>query len=313
VQMCSQPRCTCVLAMFLLVSLGCATKPLFMRERAADELLSAETALADGHYYLARMKYAIVLEDHPQSETARFGLGLSHFRLAAYENAARCFLRYLDDFPEGLYADEARHYLSEIEGIEEARRTEQVRRAEEAWLRVAKARDAVERRPDNARLRIEFGNAYWDLAEFDDAAEQYRKAVELDPRLHDHPMVRARIEFGPNGAITVLTPQEVERRDREANPIVIESTRGYRAGRSSFDFQHLWYVVSGQVRNQSSRTVRGVVVEATIFNLSGNVLDTTQYYIGTMSPGAVRSFAARLVHFETIDNVYRYECNVIYR
>jgi tetratricopeptide (TPR) repeat protein len=269
--------------------------------------------MEDGRYHLARMKFAMALEEQPGNETAIFGLGLSHFRLGAYENAAKYFVRYLDDFSEGEYAEEARHYISRIDSIQQQRRDEQARRAAALKARVDTARDAVERQPADPQLRIELGSAYWDIADFARAAEQYIRAVDLDATLRDHPVVRGRMEFGPGGETIVLTPHELERRDREANPVVISNMRGYRAGRGSFDFQYLWYVVSGQVRNRSSSTVRGVAVEAVIYDLSGHVLDVQQMYIGTMRPGAERSFSARLTHFDNINNVHRYECKVLYR
>jgi tetratricopeptide (TPR) repeat protein len=302
-----------VSATLLLFFAGCVSQPLLTRIPATDNLVSAETALDDGRYHLARMKFAMALEEQPGNETAVFGLGLSHFRLGAYENAARYFVRYLDDFSEGEYAEEARYYISEINSIQQQRLDARAKRAAVLKDRVDTAREAVERRPSDPKLRIELGSAYWDIADFARAAEQYIRAVKLDAALRDHPVVRGRMEFGPAGGTTVLTPRELERRDREANPIVISNTRGYRAGRGSFDFQYLWYVVSGQVRNRSTRTVAGVAVEAVIYNLSGHVLDVQQMYIGTMRPGAERSFSARLTHFDDINNVHRYECKIMYR
>jgi len=313
VQGCRPLQRICAWAALLLLSVGCASQPLLTRIPATDDLVSAEAALADGQYHLAKMKFAIALEGQPDNETAVFGLGLSHFRLGAYENAAVYFVRYLDDFSDGQYAEEARYYISQIDSIQRQRRDAQARRVEALKTRVATAREEVDRRPDDPQRRVELGSAYWDIADFARAAEQYIRAVELDAALRDHPVVRGRIEFGPEGDVIVLTPQELERREREANPIVISNTRGYRAGRGSFDFQYLWYIVSGQVRNRSSRTVTAVAVEAVIYDLSGHVLDVQQMYIGTMRPGAERSFSARLTHFDDINNVYRYECKVMYR
>jgi len=302
-----------VSAALLLFFVGCVSQPLLTRIPATDDLGSAEAALADGRYHLARMKFAMALENQPGNETAMFGLGLSHFRLGAHENAAIYLGRYLDNFSDGLYAEEARYYLSQIDSIQRQHREAQTRRVEALKARVATAREAVDRRPDDPQSRVELGSAYWDIADFARAAEQYVRAIELDATLRDHPVVRGRIEFGPGGDVIVLTPQELQRRDREANPIVISNMRGYRAGRGSFDFQHLWYVVSGQVRNRSSRRVPGVAVEAVIYDLSGHVLDVQQMYIGTVPPGGERSFSARLTHFDDINNVYRYECKVMYR
>jgi len=303
----------CVSAALLLLVGGCVSQPLFTRIPATDDLVAAEAALADGQYHLARMKFAMALEKQPDNETAMFGLGLTHFRLGAYENAAIHLIRYLDDFPDGQYAEEARYYVSRIDSIQRQRRDAQARRVEALKARVATAREEVDRRPADPQPRIELGSAYWDVANFARAAEQYIRAVELDAALRNHPVVRGRMEFGPEGDVIVLTPHELERRDQEANPIVIVNKRGYRAGRGSFDFQYLWYIVSGQVRNRSSQRVEGVAVEAVIYNLSGHVLDVQQMYIGAMPPGAERSFSARLTHFDDINNVYRYECKVMYR
>ncbi len=280
---------------------------------ATDDLTAAEAAMARGQYHLARMKFAMVLERRPQAETALFGLGKSHYLLGANENAAVHLRRYLELYPDGKFAEEARRYVSEIESIERARRAERAWQAEKMQARIAAAREAVEQRPADPQARLDLGSAYWAAAMFDRAAEQYKRAVDLDDRMRTHPVIRDRIEFGPGGKITVLTPQERERRDREANPVVVTNTRGYRAGRSAFEFQPLWYVVSGQLRNRSSKRVHGVGVEVVIFDLSGHVLDAKHIYIGTMPPGAERSFAARLTQFDDINNVYRYECNVLYR
>jgi len=304
----------CVTAFLFSLIAGCVYQPLLSTEyKVADELISAESAMNAGQYHLARMKYAMVLEERPRNETALFGLGLSHFRLGAYENAAIYLNRYIEDFPKGRYAGEAHRYATRIDSIQQERIAERTRRIEQLRVRLADAQEAVERRPDDPNLRVELGNAYWDMAEFDNAAEQYQVAVKLDSRMKFHAAVRHRIEFGPRDSVTVLTPQELERRDREANPIVVENTRGYRAGRSAFDFQHLWYVVSGQVRNRSSGRVLDVAVETTIFDFSGHVLDTKQTYIGAIPADGVRSFSARLTNFDDINNVYRYECYVLYR
>ena len=260
--------------MVLAITLsGCTRQPLFMREQAADELLSAEKALTDGQYALARMKFMMVLEDHPESETARFGLGVSHFRLGAYDNADRHFARYLDNFPKGMYAAESVYYLSEIEKIRLARQKELERQVEKRLEQAVAAQSAVKADPDNPRLRVELGNAYWNMDRYEDAAAEYVKAVELDGRYRADADVRSRVEFGPGGRVVVLTPRELDRRDREENPVVLTNDNGYRAGRNPFDFQYSWYIVSGQVRKRSTRRVRGVAVDVTVFDLSGQVLD----------------------------------------
>ena len=299
----------------LLVPCGCAAPRRTVAAIETSELDSAYLDLREARYGRATAKYLLILQqepNRPQAEEARFRLGECYFHMRAYMDAGAQFQRYLSDYPDGAFANDARQYIAKLRGIEEEERQKAELRKKEMLARLKHWRDVSQREPDDAEALVQVGHALWDLEEYEDAAREYLRAIKLDTEKRHDRLISSRLSFEEDGTVTVLTPAELERRERERNPIVVSNTHAYRGGRDIFTYEPRWFIVTGQVVNRSSGTVRDVGVLVTIFDFAGHVLDSAGYRIGAMRPGQVRAFSVRFTNFENIYNIDRYECEPVF-
>jgi len=288
-----------------------------MTTQTSPELDAAYRDMRDGKYTQAASRYLLILQQNEDRleglQEARFRLGECYYNMRSYLEAGVQFQRYLADYPQGAFAAEAKQYLEKLRGIEEEKRQQEELRKQEIRARLEHWREIARRDPRNADAALQVGHALWDLQEYEEAGREYLRAVLLDENNRLDPLVAARMEFHEDGTATVLTPEEQERLERERNPIQIFNTHAYKGGgRDLFTSGRRYYIVTGQVVNRSSRTVRNVTIIITIFDFAGHVLDSASYQIGTMRPGQIRAFRASFGTFENIYNIDRYECEAVF-
>ena len=159
--------------------------------------------------------------------------------------------------------------------------------------------------------QLELANLYWEQGQYENAGGIYAELLRHWPRLEEDLVVRRRIARGSNGEITVLTPTEVERRHREAEPLLIYNVSAFKSGRFegwSATPNQRYYNVTGQSVNQSQTTLHDVNIIVTIYGVGFMVYDTKTANIGSLRPGEVRAFSIQFSQFDNIDNIARHEC-----
>jgi len=281
------------------------------------ELEYAYQELAQGKYLSAVPKYLWILQQKESTpgarQEARFRLGECYYNMRSYMESGIQFQRYLADYPDGAFVPEAKQYLEKLQGIEDQERQQQELQTKENEARLKKWRETARREPGSAEAAAQVGHALWDLGEYEDAAREYSRAVKLDPVKRDDKTIRSRLVFHQDGTATVLTPAEIERREKERNPIVIYNKHSYMAGgQDLYSAEPRYFIVTGEVVNRSSRTLRDVEVAVTISDFAGHVLDAASCNIGAMRPGRIKPFTAKFGNFENIYNIDRYECTAVY-
>jgi len=308
---------TAVIVVFL--SAGCvAHRQVVHAGHANGELDYAYQDLANGRYLSAMTKYLLVLQrdsTRPGArQEARFRLAECYYNMRSFMEAGIQFERYLADYPDGAFVSEAKQYLGKLQGIEDQERQQQELQTKENQARLKKWQDTARNEPNSAEAAAQVGHALWDLGEYEDAAREYLRAVQLDSAKRNDKLINSRLEFHEDGSATVLTPAEQERRERERNPVAIFNKHGYRGGSGGvLQGEPRWYTVTGQVVNRSSRTIGSVSVAVTLYDFSGHVLDTANYGMGAMRPGQIRAFRTTFTAFENIYNIDHYECEAVYQ
>jgi tetratricopeptide (TPR) repeat protein len=240
---------------------------------------------------------------------AWYVLGLTYYKIDGLQNAEQYFRKYLALAPEGEYAALCRAYIASMESASDQRGAE--RSALEA--RVAKF-DSLDA-PEELAASLELAETYWRDNEFEKASAVYARILQAWPSLEDDVIIRQRMEQGPDGRYTVLTPSEVERRQSAAEPMTVFNVQSFRSGRyrtDQFGYQDEYYNVAGQATNRGEKPLRDTAVIITIYGLAGQVYDTQTVQLGRLKPGEVRAFSVRFNNFDNIENVHRHECTVIY-
>lgn len=240
---------------------------------------------------------------------AWYVLGLSYYKIDGLQDAEQYFRKYLALAPEGDYAALCRAYIAGMESAAYQRGAE--RTALEA--RVAKF-DGVDA-PEELAASLELAETYWRENEFEKASAVYARVLRAWPSLKDDAIIRERMELGPDGNFSVLTPSEAERRQSAAEPMTVFNVQSFRSGRyrtDQFGYQDEYYNVAGQAVNRGEKPLLDTSVIITIYGLAGQVYDTQTVQLGRLKPGEVRAFSVRFSNFDNIENVHRHECTVIY-
>jgi hypothetical protein len=305
------------MALALAVSTtGCLTQRYTLAQLSNGELSSAYGDMKDGRYGAAAAIYILVLQEEssgPAAEESRFRLGQCYFHMRSYLEAGTQFHRYLSDHPNGAFAANAKQYLAGLHEMEERERAQDKRREREIRRRLEHWKAVAKGEPDNAEAAVQVGHALWDLNEYEAAAHEYVRGIELDEDVVYGKLLSQRISLNDDGTVTVLTPEEIAQLEKERNPIVVFNTYDYRGGDTGvLHAEPRWYIVTGQVVNGSSQTVRGVGVLVTIKDFAGHVLDSTEHHIGTVRPRQIRSFRVSFANFKNIYDIDRYECEPVF-
>lgn len=285
-----------------------ANNAAMVQVTAEQELAEAKAMMRSGEFSRVVPRLTSIVSRYPNTEAgeeAWYFLGLTYYKIDGLYNADRNFRRYLDRAPEGQYADLAQEYIA---GIKD---TIGERYADPSVLEARVAEYDGVGEPEELAAHLELANIYWNNREYEKAGVLYTKILKAWPSLEDDAIIRQRMERGPDGGFIVLSPEEIERRYADSEPLVIYNTQSWRSGRyrpDQFDYSNQYYNVSGQAVNRADNPLREVRVIVTIYSFSGRVYDTRAFHIGAMNPGETRAFSLRFTNFENIENVHRYEC-----
>ncbi len=225
-------------------------------------------------------------------------------------------MEYLEEYPGGAFSEEARRNLDRIDNIQNFYRTTYDMRMGALAERIEKIKKQIQDDPDNAdlynnaNLYFTLGNALWHLNRYDEAVQAYQKCQELDPQFIEDEKIISRVAIDTEGNMVPLTPEVRREIDRDRNPLIIFDDHAYNS-RMSEDFlsaRQVDYNVTGLVRNQSDRNLRGVMVEVRFLNSARQLLDVRYEHIGNLGPGAIRAFGVQSNRYDNIFNISTYEC-----
>jgi len=312
-------------ALLMLFSYGCQTStdvqlisdarsPLTANSAAVSEA-AARQALDDamvmvraGEHSMAIPRLTSITSRYPTSDAAVDAwhfLGVTYYKIEGFYNAERYFSRYLQRAPDGKYASQSREYVEKIADTLRQRETHR------AALEARAATYGGVSEPEELATNLELAEAYWNNSQYEKAGAVYLSLLETWPSLKDDAIIRRRMEAAPGGGWVILTPDEVNRRSKEAEPLSIFNTASWRSGRYrpyQLDYTNAYYNVSGQAVNRGESVLYDVRITTTIFNFRGQVFDVQTVSLGTMRPDETRAFSMRFTNFDTIENVHRYEC-----
>jgi tetratricopeptide (TPR) repeat protein len=254
---------------------------------------------------IPRLLYVVsVYPDAPSAVEARYWLGVAYNELNGFQDAVEFFQEYLRLAPDGPRAAEATEKLKEIS----ERYAANFDTPGELDREIAQASASIQENPNNVQARMQLADALWRRGDYADAAKLYADIGKEHPEYARDPVLCGRVELLPDGEYIVLTPAEVQRRQEQANPIVVINTASFRAGRDRWTQVPQFYVVTGQVLNQGDRALYGVAVYVTLYGFGNVVFDTSTVHIGRLNPGELRAFSVRFSNFENIESIDRYEC-----
>jgi tetratricopeptide (TPR) repeat protein len=275
---------------------------------AAKDLAVARRMVNTGEFSLVIPRLQQIVSNYPAAQAAieaRYYLGRSYYAVGAYNDALRYLDEYIDLAPDGEHVDAGRELL--------ARLTDRVDTpdASELETQVARLRELIVAEPDNMAPQLELANLLWEQGHYQQSGILYGELLERWPGLESDMAIRRRVERDTAGRLIVLTPQEVERRYRESEPLVIYNVSSFRSGRFEgwpATAHERYYNVTGQAVNQSARSLQDVRVIVTIYGFGHMVYDTQTVNLGGLRPGEARAFSVQFSRFDDIHNVTRHEC-----
>jgi len=234
---------------------------------------------------------------------ARYLLGEAYYKVGGYRDAIEVFQEYLRLAPKGEFAPQATEKIASL--------TQEYQQkfpsAEELDAHIQDLTAKVQAQPDSLEDRLALADMLWKRGDYAKAAQEYKSIVTANPAFAQDTVVASRVEFQPNGEYTVLSPAEIARRQKEAQPIAIINTTGFRSGEDLFTREKRFYSVSGQAINQSDSVLYGVEVMVTLYGFGNMVFDTTTVSLGRLNPSETRAFSVRFSNFDNIENISRYE------
>lgn len=112
-------------------------------------------------------------ERDPEAERKAYDAAFQLLREGRYEESAEAFRTFLEDFPDGPYADNARYWLGESRYV-----TRKFTPALEAF------REVVENHPGSAKVpdaRLKMGYTLYEMARYEEAREVLQTVVDQHP------------------------------------------------------------------------------------------------------------------------------------
>lgn len=273
---------------------------------------SARGFMNDGQYRQAIPRLLFALEKSPEDEYAAecwYLLAKSYESIDCIKDSADAFKACMDAAPDGRFAQESRERIESLSSLYRERYPE----PEALDAKIVTLLDELEREPDDVKTGLALADALWMRGRYDDAARVYVELAKNDSSVRRSQDFQSRVELGKGGGLTVLTPQELDRRNSKRHPIEITETNGFRAGRDLLSLTPRFYVVTGQAVNRADSVLYGVAVEVTIHGFGGAVFDTGEASIGTLYPRESRAFSVRLSEFPDINQVESYRCTARFR
>lgn len=289
---------------------GCAT---FTELQMQPQVRRANAAFEEGNYALAATLFESLGERHPalpEREEFKIRQGIALYTLGSYHDARNAFLSYMKLFPVGTRREEAQIYLEKIEVLLSPDSPE----LKAAIDKAKKDLDALQqlhlRNPYTPDVDLAIGNLYYEMGNYEEAMRYYYEGLTIDAAYREKKLIRDRLILDEQGRPHPLTPEELERIERDGQPLVVFQTQQYLA-REPYTFsngQNRFFNVTGLVRNQSSRYLSQTSVEVRFLNSSQQVMDVAIVPLGAMGPGEVRAFRASADSYDNIYNITRFEC-----
>lgn len=237
------------------------------------------------------------------AQDAHFWLGVAYYRIQGYRDAINMFNEYLQLAPNGEYATESAEYAAKLTD-EYGKRFKSPQDLDRDINDIAAQ---VQANPLDTKLQMHLADLLWQRGNYDRAGQVYAHLVATAPELASDPLIHTRVEFLTDGTYVLLTPTEVERRQIEQEPLVVQGSSSFKSGEDLFTRAPRYYVVTGQVRNRGDSVLYGVEVHVTLFGFGNVVFDTNTSNIGRMNPGEVRAFSIQFSNFPNIEDINRYE------
>ena len=286
-----------------------ASNAVANRHAARKEVAAASELIASGDSYMAIPRLMHTISKYPKSGAAleaRYFLGLAYYRLGGYRDAIDMFKEYERLDPQGRYVADSVKYAAKLTETYDRRYPS----AKELNAKIADVTQKLEAAPDDLNHQWRLAGLLWKRGDYDNAGSLYKGIVDRTPQYANNKTIRERIDLLPNGEYTVLSPGEVQRRQAEAQPLLVINQASFRAGRDADFFARTErdYVVTGQVLNRGDSVLYDVEVTITLFGVGNIVYDTRTVRIGRLNPTEIRAFSARFRNFENIENVNRYDC-----
>lgn len=288
---------------------------------ANDFFVPGNRDLRNEEYTYAVLRSERFLEKYTKPkkrrEMAMINLGRAYVELRTYSDARRVFEQYLAEFPNGRFAGVAQDSLGRIGQVAQDRKDAQAQSVAEALKTVEALQSKVNAESKTPELLVALGNAYWKLGQYKSAGETYLEAITLKPELRSDPLLMERLIFDINGnLIPIESPAQRVALEREREPLVVENVHNYTS-RGSSDFysaRSRFYVVTGSVRNRSTRPILGVKLQVTLYDSLQQILEVGTSNVGTLYPQQSRPFVVKSgLDAEAMNNISRYECQAIYQ
>jgi tetratricopeptide (TPR) repeat protein len=274
----------------------------------------------DYHYSIVR--YERFLDKYPDKpskrrEVAMIRLGESYRKTRAYTSAERIFSDYLRDFPDGSFSDAAQEALREIRNESQERAQRRAKDVMAAQREIERLNAELEKQPGDADRLVALGHAYWTSGQYKSAGEAYLKAIEVKPELRENALLLERLIFDMQGnLVPVVSLEQRVALERERDPLVVEAVNDYNS-RSPLDFysaRRNLYVVSGRVRNRSTRPILGVRVEVVFYDSLEQIIEVRTESIGTLYPQQSRPFVVKAqFDAERMNNIPRYKIQPLFQ
>lgn len=275
---------------------------------SVKEIASARRMVKAGEYSLVIPRLQQIISKYPGQDAsveARYYLAQSYHAVGAYNDALRYLDEYLELAPDGPLAQSGRELKERLSSsLDEKSPTEQDQE-------IDALQEAIKAQPDDMALRLQLADLYWTQGSYDQAGAAYVELLNKWPRLEQEVVVRRRMARDGQGAWIALSPEEAERRFREAEPLVIYNVNAFRSGRFEgwpATSAEKYYNVTGQAVNQGDRALEEVNIIVTIYGLGHMVYDTQTISLGTLRPREVRAFNAQFSRFDNIHSIARHEC-----
>ncbi len=276
-------------------------------QAAAKQVEEASKLVDAGDTSPVIPKLLNVIAKYPNTQAAfeaRYWLARAYYNIGGYRDAIDLFNEYLRLAPNGRYVQESNSYIQKLTSEYNQRYLS----PDKLDANIRTLTEELAKSPDNIGSQSALAELLWKRGDYDKAAEIYKNIVEKHPDQAGNETIRQRVEFAPGGKMTILTPAEIQRRQADAQPLVVINTSSFQSGRDLLTRETRFYSVTGQVVNRSTSVLNGVQITITIYGLTGVVYDTTTVNIGRMNPSEIRAFSVRFNNLENIENVNRYEC-----
>jgi tetratricopeptide (TPR) repeat protein len=284
--------------------------------KAARELAAAQRMVRAGDYSMVIPLLQNIADKFPETRAgreARYFLGITYYQIGGYRNAVDYFQEYLELVPDGQYAALSQEYLAGMSSGGDEIAAAAARLQER--LEAVKTPDPIA--PEVLADRLKLAELYWKSGRYHEAGAIYEDIIHELPDMEYDATIRQRVERAVDGSFIVLTPEEVERRYAEQEPLLIVNTHTYRSGRfqgwSRNSLRDLYYHVTGQAVNRGDSTLYNVRVIVTIYGFGDMVFDTKAVAVGQIQPGQSRAFSVKFSNFDNIENIMRYECTGEYQ